>query len=84
MLIGHGGDRRAWATTKTLVRRRDSVLGTHTPAPLQATDTSWQRFLRAQASTMLAVDFFHVDCAVTLKIDQSLTRSPGPTREPHP
>jgi len=37
------------------------------PAPLRATDTTWRRFRRAQAPTMLAVDFFHVDCAVTLK-----------------
>jgi putative transposase len=37
------------------------------PAPLRATDMPWRRFLRAQAATMPAVDFFHVDCAVTLK-----------------
>jgi putative transposase len=36
------------------------------PAP-QRLRTTWRQFLRTQAATMLACDFFHVDCAVTLR-----------------
>jgi hypothetical protein len=28
---------------------------------------AWRQFLRTQAANMLAADFFHVDCAVTLQ-----------------
>jgi putative transposase len=35
------------------------------PAPRRSS-TTWRQFLRTQAWTM-ACDFFHVDCAVTLR-----------------
>jgi putative transposase len=60
-LLKLGHPRRCFLDRRILMRRRIR------PAPERATDTSWRRFLRAQASTMLAVDYFHVDCAVTLK-----------------
>ncbi len=37
------------------------------PAPRRRSDTTWRQFLQTQAATMLAADFFHVDCAVTLR-----------------
>jgi hypothetical protein len=43
------------------------ILRTHRIPPPSKNDGSWRVFLRAHASTLLAADFFHVDCAVTLR-----------------
>jgi len=37
------------------------------PAPERRSDRTRRKFLHTQAATRLATDFFHVDCAVTLR-----------------
>ena len=37
------------------------------PAPARRDHTTWRRLLATQASTMLACDFFPVDCALTVQ-----------------
>jgi len=53
---------RVGASTVRRVLRRLQI----PPAP-QRSRSTWRQFIRTQASPMLACDFFHVDCAVTLR-----------------
>src|SRR5262249_24899072 len=67
------------------------ILRAHRIPPPSGHDGSWRVFLRAHAATLLAADFFHVDCAVTLSrlhvafVIEHQTRRvhlPGITRHP--
>jgi putative transposase len=53
------GHRIAASTIRRIVRL-------HQILPPRARDASWRSFLRAHAGTLLACDFFHIECAVSL------------------
>jgi putative transposase len=53
---------RVGASTVQRVLKRLGI-----PPASNRSQSTWRQFLRTQASTMLACDFFHVDCAVTLR-----------------
>ena len=73
-------DNPGWATSASKANYAASATGSAPPRsggfsndrayrqhPVRRDHTTWRRFLSAQASTILACDFFHADCALTLK-----------------
>jgi hypothetical protein len=88
------GSRVSWSTSATgsarpAIRRVLKALKIP-PAPKRHA-TAWRQFPRTQAPARLAVDFFHVDCALTLErlyclfvieAGSRYARIPGDHREP--
>jgi putative transposase len=59
-------EKLGYRVSASTMRRVLKALKIH-PSPKRHTETTWRKFLHAQAATMLAADLFHVDCAVTLQ-----------------
>jgi len=64
--VGRGQDPGRAAPARAAASIIRKILRAHRIPPPTRNDGSWRVFLRAHAATLLAAEFFHVDCAVTL------------------